>query len=43
MTDKPPKDEPGAQERFDRGVANALKMPPKPHKTPVDPKPRKPR
>ncbi|WP_293455253.1 hypothetical protein [Phenylobacterium sp.] len=32
MTDKPPKDEPGAQERFERGVANALKMPPKPHK-----------
>lgn len=26
MTDKPPTDEPGAQERFDRGVANALKM-----------------
>jgi len=31
MTDKPPTDEPGAQERFDRGVANALRMPPKPH------------
>jgi len=31
MTDKPPEDEPGAQERFDRGVANALRMPPKPH------------
>ena len=29
--DKPPKDEPGAQERFDRGIANALRMPPKPH------------
>jgi hypothetical protein len=28
---KPPKDEPGAQERFDRGIANPLKMPPKPH------------
>jgi hypothetical protein len=37
MTDKPPKaveDEPGADERFERGVANALKMPPKPHKAP---------
>lgn len=32
----PPKDEPGAQERFDRGVANALKMPPKPHKPPPE-------
>jgi hypothetical protein len=32
MADKPPKDEPGAQERFERGIANALKMPPKPHK-----------
>jgi len=31
MTDKPPKDEPGADERFKRGIANALKMPPKPH------------
>ena len=31
MTDKPPKDEPGADERFSLGVANALKMPPKPH------------
>jgi hypothetical protein len=30
MTDKvPPEDEPGAEERFDRGIANALKMPPK--------------
>jgi hypothetical protein len=35
MTDKPlPPDEPGAQERFERGIANALKMAPKPHKTP---------
>jgi hypothetical protein len=24
-------EEPGAQERFDNAVANALKMPPKPH------------
>jgi hypothetical protein len=31
MTDKPLKDEPGADERFDRGIANALKTPPKPH------------
>jgi hypothetical protein len=31
MTEKPPEDEPGAQERFDKGVANALRMPPKPH------------
>ena len=27
-----PDDEPGADERFQRGIANALKMPPKPHK-----------
>jgi len=32
MTEKPPEDEHGAQERFDRGVANALRMPPRPHK-----------
>ena len=32
MTDKPPEDEPGAEDRFQRGIANALKMPPKPHK-----------
>jgi hypothetical protein len=33
MTDKPlPKDEPGAQERFDRGIKNALATPHKPHK-----------
>jgi hypothetical protein len=35
MTDKPPKDpkdEPGAEERFERGIAKALRMPPKPHK-----------
>jgi len=38
MTDKPPTDEPGAEERFDRGVANALKMPPKPHKPVKAPK-----
>lgn len=31
---QPPEDEPGAQERFERGVANALKMPPKPHPKP---------
>ena len=32
MTDKPPpKDEPGADERFERGLKNALAMPPKPH------------
>jgi hypothetical protein len=34
MTDKPPKpieDEPGAQERFEHGLGNALRMPPKPH------------
>jgi hypothetical protein len=35
MTDKPPKelkDEPGADERFARGLKNALATPPKPHK-----------
>jgi hypothetical protein len=32
MTDKPPEDEPGAEERFQRGIANALKTLPKPHK-----------
>jgi len=31
MTDEPPEDEPGAEERFDRGIANALRMPPKLH------------
>jgi len=31
MTDKPLEDEPGAQERFDRGITNALRTPPKPH------------
>jgi hypothetical protein len=31
MEEKPPEDEPGAQERFDRGIANALKMPPQHH------------
>ena len=32
MVEKSPKviDEPGAQERFDRGIKNALAMPPKP-------------
>jgi hypothetical protein len=45
MTDKPPEDEPGAQERFDRGIAiaNALRTPPKAHKRrekPPQPKPR---
>jgi hypothetical protein len=33
MTEKPPpQDEPGAQERFDRGIKNALATPPKPHR-----------
>lgn len=33
MTDKPPpKDEPGAEERFERGLKNALAMARKPHK-----------
>ncbi len=34
MTDKPPKeiqDEPGADERFERGIANALATPPRMH------------
>ena len=33
MADKAPKveDEPGAQERFDRAIKNALATPPKPH------------
>jgi hypothetical protein len=32
MTDMPlAKDEPGAQDRFDRAVKNALATPPKPH------------
>jgi len=32
MADKPlPKDEPGAEERFERGIKNALAMKPKPH------------
>jgi hypothetical protein len=37
MVQKPvPKveDEPGAQERFDRGIKNALAMPPKPRQPP---------
>lgn len=34
MTDKPlPKDEPGAEERFDQAIKNALATPPKPQKT----------
>lgn len=37
MADDPPKDEPGAQERFDRGIANALRTPPKPHKVAAKP------
>jgi len=33
MTNKPlPPDEPGAQERFDRAVKNALATAPRPHK-----------
>jgi hypothetical protein len=41
MANKPPKveDEPGAQERFDRAIKNALAMPPKPHAVPKTPKP----
>jgi hypothetical protein len=44
MTDKPPKveDEPGADERFERGIKNALATPPKPRKAPDKPK-RRPR
>lgn len=38
MTNKPlPKDEPGAQERFERGLKNALATPPKPHKPKREP------
>lgn len=35
MTDKPSKvkDEPGAKERFERAIKNALGTPAKPHKT----------
>jgi hypothetical protein len=36
--DKPPKevqDEPGADERFAHGVANALRMPPQPKRKPA--------
>jgi hypothetical protein len=37
MTDKPPpKDEPGVQERFERGLKNALATPPRPHKVQPD-------
>jgi hypothetical protein len=28
----PAEDEPGAEERFERGIRNALATPPKPHK-----------
>ena len=40
MTDKPstPKDEPGADERFDMAIKRALATPPKPHKGPAKPK-----
>jgi hypothetical protein len=39
MTDKPlPEDEPGAQERFDRAIKQALATPPKPHKPKPAPK-----
>lgn len=31
MADSPVKDEPSAQERFNLGIINALKMPPEPH------------
>ncbi len=36
MTKQPPKieDEPGAEERFRQGVANALRMPPQPKQKP---------
>jgi hypothetical protein len=39
MTNKPPKveDEPGAEERFERGIKNALAMAPKPHKEKREP------
>jgi hypothetical protein len=44
MTDKPlPKDELGAQERFERGIANALKMAPRPHKAKSEEKGKPPR
>jgi len=32
LIDKSLEDEPGADDRFKRGLANALRMPPKPHK-----------
>jgi len=38
MADKPPEEEPGADERFQRGIANALKMPP-PKKKGREPRP----
>ncbi len=42
MTDKPtPKDEPGIEERFERGIAKALKTSPKPHKPKAAPTRRK--
>jgi len=42
MTDKPPpKDEPGAEERFAQGIKNALATPHKPHKPPAQLPPQK--
>jgi hypothetical protein len=44
MTKPAPKvdDEPGAQERFDRAIKNALATPPKPHKAASEkPKPKR--
>jgi hypothetical protein len=36
MTDKPSEnDEPGAEERFERGIKNALATKPTPHKPPA--------
>jgi len=45
MTTKPTKveDEPGAEERFRRGIENALKTAPSPHRPTPAPKPDKPR
>lgn len=40
---KPPtEDDPGAEERFERGVRNALSMPPKPHKDEPPKRPKRP-
>ncbi len=41
MADKPPKDEPGVQVRFERGISNALLTPPKPHKAKLESKTKK--